>query len=223
MTSSEHVSPSHWAPLIAAAVCTALLVTVLALVVTRHGTPPALDSAGHHWFLTHREHLLTNAAILVTTTGTGAPAYALALLAGTLNSRRQHRVRGAVVAVVALAVGQALRLILATSISRTRPPVADWAWHASGPALPSGHTTTSALVAALLCHALSHADRSTRVRVTGCALALLWTTAVGVSRVYLGVHWPSDVAAGWLFAATLALLALPLTRRLRDLKSRLPF
>lgn len=84
------------------------------------------------------------------------------------------------------------------------------------------HTTTSALVAALLCHACTRHGRSTPVRVTGCALALLWTAAVGVTRVYLGVHWPSDVAAGWLLAAALALLAQPLARRIRALPSRPP-
>lgn len=86
------------------------------------------------------------------------------------------------------------------AIARPRPPRTDWATHASGFSMPSGHSTTSALVAGLACWAAAHgAQRILRRCVWG--LAVVWAAGAGLTRIYLGVHWPSDVLAGWLLAA----------------------
>jgi len=196
-----------------ALLCAGLLAVVVTAVVARHGAPVGPDLALHRWVLRHRWPALTAAAVALTTTGTGVPAYVVAGLAGAAGRARARRLRGAATAVAALALGQAVRVALAGSVGRPRPPVSDWAWHAGGPALPSGHTTTSALVAVLVCLAVTRLSDSPRRRAVGCALALLWAAAVGLTRGYLGVHWPSDVVAGWLLAATLALLARSLRRQ----------
>lgn len=185
----------------------ASLAVLVAVVVSRHGAPLGGDVIVHRWVLQHRDRTATAVAIALTTTGTGAPAYALAALAGVLAAPVRRWWRDALVAVAALAVGQAIRLGLATVIGRHRPPMSDWAWHAGGPALPSGHTTTSALVAALLCVALRGHSRHRIVRAVAASAAVLWAVGVAVTRVYLGVHWPSDVLAGWLLAGALAVTA----------------
>jgi undecaprenyl-diphosphatase len=97
-------------------------------------------------------------------------------------------------------------------MARARPPESGWASPARGFAFPSGHTATSTagyLVLALLVSGLTPMARHRRhVLAGGLAIALL----VGASRVVLGVHWPTDVIAGWALGAAVAAAALAVTR-----------
>ncbi|MFF1395849.1 phosphatase PAP2 family protein [Streptomyces sp. NPDC058287] len=181
------------------AVCGALLGTLVAAVATR-ASPFALDTAVHEWVLDHRPAWARQLATIVTDTGSGAPAYALAALAGTLAQHTAAYWRGALAGVLALASAQVPRMALASALVRPRPPSADWAATAGGWSMPSGHTTTSMVVALLLTLAV-HRRAHGRVRPILLAVPAIWATAVGLTRIYLGMHWPTDVAAGWLLAA----------------------
>ncbi|WP_406840194.1 phosphatase PAP2 family protein [Streptomyces sp. AHU1] len=200
---------------VAAAVAAGSLVAfvLLALVVTGHGGAPlSVDSALASWSSAHRPDEALALARGVTYTGTGAVPYALVVVAGLLLGRTaRQRVRAVTVCVCVLAVAQTVRFAVMSLIARPRPPVEDWATRASGWSFPSGHTTTSAVAAGVLVLAvLARAPQSRR------ALVLLiggWAVLVGLSRVYLGVHWFSDVVGGWLFAVCwLSLLLYVLAR-----------
>lgn len=181
------------------------LFAVLAVAtVIRHGAPYPVDRATLRWVLQHRPRAVVDLAIVVTTSGTGLVAYSLAALAGALACRGRWW-WGAVAGAVVLACGQLVRVAVAHWIGRSRPPAADWAWHASGPAMPSGHATSSAIVALLLGLAVAR-GRPGRARTAAELVVGLWALAVGASRVYLGMHWVTDVIAGWLLA--IAWLAL---------------
>jgi undecaprenyl-diphosphatase len=177
------------------ALITVLFVILAGVTAARHGTPYALDAAGHRWALAHRDHATVDVAIAVTDTGTGVVAYALAALAGAFSGWGTWW-RGAFLGAAILAVGQVLRLALAVWIGRSRPPAADWASAAGGPAMPSGHTSSATIVAILLLYYLHQRTRNRAV----LALPVLWAVAVGFTRVYLGMHWITDVIAGFLFA-----------------------
>jgi membrane-associated phospholipid phosphatase len=187
----------------AAVVAATFFGVLAAVVVARSGAPWGLDSTVHHWAVTHRTAALTEAAVVVTSTGTGVIAYVLAAAAGALGGGRRHWWRGAIAAAVALALCQAARFGIAEAIHRMRPPRADWARTASGFAFPSGHTTTAAGISVLICVALTRCGTSPG-RTAGRVLAIAWAAAVGGTRVYLGVHWPTDVLGGWLLVLALS-------------------
>ncbi|MET7740317.1 phosphatase PAP2 family protein [Streptomyces sp. NPDC005385] len=188
-----------WLPAVLVVVCGSLLAALVIATAGAHGAPFGVDSHVHGWVLVHRPSWVRDGAVGVTVTGSGVPAYVLAALAGAL-AARTVRWYGALLGIVALASAQLPRIVLASVLARPRPPVADWAFSASGWAMPSGHTTTSMAVAVLLTVAAHRRARS-RLRPVLLILPVVWAVAVGVSRVVLGVHWPTDVLAGWLLAA----------------------
>lgn len=109
---------------------------------------------------------------------------------------QRHRRLAALVVVVGLG-GWALRILLRDLVARPRP--ANPLWPAEGFSFPSGHTTNSTLMMALLvvvCWSLvGSAGRWALV-----AGAIVVAAAVGFSRAAGGVHWPTDVIAGWALA-----------------------
>ncbi|MGW2485904.1 phosphatase PAP2 family protein [Streptomyces sp. NPDC001606] len=183
------------------------------LVAAGHGAPSALDRALLSWSVGHRPPAAVAVARVLTATGTGAVPYALAALAGLVAARTpRQRLPAALLGMVCLGAGQAVRYGVMDLVARARPPHAGWRTPASGWSFPSGHTTTAALAAGLLVLALCL--RAPRGRTVLCGAAVCWAAAVGLTRVFLGVHWFTDVLGGWLFATGwLAVLLAAVTRR----------
>lgn len=84
-------------------------------------------------------------------------------------------------------------------VGRPRPDIVDHLVQVSGNSFPSGHAANSAIVYLTLVALGSQVTQGRATRNTLLAGAILLVGAIGVSRVYLGVHWPSDVLAGWSF------------------------
>jgi undecaprenyl-diphosphatase len=197
----------------AAAAASLVAFAVLTLLVAgRDGAPWSFDTEFTSWSLTHRPDVALALARGVTYTGTGVVPYALVVVAGLVLGRTTaQRVRAVAVCVCCLALAQVVRYTVMSLVARPRPPEADWATHASGWSFPSGHATTSAVAGGLL--VLAVLARAPRCRNSVVPVIAGWSVLVGLSRVYLGVHWFSDVLGGWLFAVCWLSLFICLTAR----------
>jgi len=118
-----------------------------------------------------------------------------------------RRVRHAVVLVVTVLAGQAGSEVLKTLYGRPRPDLVPHGVYVYSASFPSGHSMLSATVYLTLAALIASLEQRRGAKALVFLTAVLIMAAVGVSRIYLGVHWPSDVLAGWCAGAGLALAA----------------
>lgn len=102
-----------------------------------------------------------------------------------------------VLVVVAPMSGLLLSLLLKSIIDRPRPTVVPHLMPEASTSFPSGHSLMSAVVYATLGALLARFVDTPLLKAYCIVVALLLTLLIGASRVYLGVHWPTDVLAGW--------------------------
>jgi len=171
---------------------------------------PSIDEDLHDWAVAARTPESIDLANAVSVLGQVNVAVPLAVVGAVLvetSTRRWGRARaGAVMGVVAGA-GVLVGLAMNHLVGRERPLPDQWAGPAGGPSFPSGHTTAATVAALLLAWALTRVVKRRGVQVLIWVVAAAWALGVGWSRVWLGVHWPTDVLAAWLFVPSLLVLA----------------
>ena len=174
-------------------------------ILTRTGWRPltrfdrSSDDDAHTLVVSH--HWLLSLVRALTHLGDPAVVTALAVAAAIavfLAGRRNAAIYLLAVRVVAVVAGFALK----EGVRRTRPVLAHPVAHASGFSFPSGHALGSAAAYASLALVLPRRVH-TSVRV---ALAVVVPAVVATTRVFLGVHFPSDVVAGLVLGWAIALL-----------------
>jgi undecaprenyl-diphosphatase len=129
----------------------------------------------------------------------------------------QGRFRVALFVLAAVAIGIVLSSMLKLGFDRARPDLVPHGTTVYSPAFPSGHALVSAVAYLTLAALLAQVQPRRRLTIYLLGTAAALTVAIGLTRVFLGVHWPSDVLAGWaagvVWAALCWLAASRLDRR----------
>jgi undecaprenyl-diphosphatase len=162
------------------------------------------DPLGPHWF----EELVRDFTALG---GFGAITFLTLATAGGMALARKGRTAMATIA--AIVGGVALSMALKALFDRARPDLVPHGSFVSTSSFPSGHSMLSAVTYLTLGAVLARVQTTRVLKVYVIALAAILTLLVGFSRVYLGVHWPSDVVAGWSAGVVWSLTVWLVTRR----------
>lgn len=187
------------------AVFLGLVAVATALGKLLTGGPPPFDTNVVTWLASARSAPLTSVAQGVTFLGSTLWLVCLTLIVGTwLIAKR--RPSGALLLLLAAAGATAIDNLVKVLVGRVRPDMVTHLAPTSTFSFPSGHACSAAAVYLVLALGLSRNRALARTVITA---AVVLAIAVALSRVYLGVHYPTDVVAGlalgWLWAAALVI------------------
>ena len=171
----------------------------------------AFDTAMRAWFMAHRTPALFNIAYFLTWAGSPLVMALIAIAAAVWFYRRHGRSKAGVV-VAAPAVGGVISGLVKLAYGRSRP-IGGALLNERTYSFPSGHAATSAAVMVTLCYVLA------REKVISWPIAILLggmvPLVVGLTRLYLDVHWTTDVIGGWSVGLFVAALSAGLYEYLR--------
>jgi len=174
--------------------------------VTQHNGLTVHDAANLAIVVRHRSDVLVQASKVVTNFGGAGVVVAVAAIAGLVLWRRGLGLVLALAPGLAAGLAVAAVAIVKAVVGRARPPVGLHLVSERDASFPSGHATDSTAVLLTVAILLAvFVFRRPIARVLVVASAGLIAGAIGTSRLVLGVHWPSDVLAGWALGFSVAL------------------
>lgn len=178
--------------------------TAVLLALRSPGNPD--DPIGPRWFEEMVRDFTSLGSIGVLTFLTLA-AFGFLLLQGQF--------RAGVLLIVSIAGGGILSTVLKLSFARPRPELVAHQTHVITSSFPSGHALIAAVTYLTLGALLARVQPNLLLKAYLLLLAVVLTVIVGCSRVYLGVHWPTDVLAGWAGGTVWALFCWLIARWLQ--------
>lgn len=189
-------------PLLLLSIGLAALFAGLAAVVHAR-THLAIDHSLLTWVGQHTNGALDTACTAVTQLAEWPVVLGFAaVLVGVLY--RRHQTSLVIMTAVALLGSMAINTVLKHLFSRARPELWEHLVHESSFAFPSGHAMASMTLALVIVHVGWHS----RWRLAASILAAAYVLIIGFTRLYLSVHYPSDILGGWLAAAAWVLLVI---------------
>jgi membrane-associated phospholipid phosphatase len=173
---------------------------IAAALKEKSPTVQRIDGAMHEWFSSRRTPFTSALFVAITTFGGVVVMGALvATVLAVLVTRR--RFRWAAYLAITSVGGVLLNQLLKLHYLRQRPELSAAVLDAMGYSFPSGHAMSGTIILGALAYLAARSIREWRSKSAALAALATLALAIGISRLYLGVHWTSDVGAG--FAAGL--------------------
>lgn len=185
----------------------------------------AIDANVHAWARLARTDGSTKLFVPLTLIGTPVGVGILvAIIAAILVSKGHWR--WALYLILTSGVGGLINLAIKDFFERARPELAEALRQAHGYSFPSGHAMGSTIFFGALSYLALRTLHRWRWRAAALAFAVTMIAAISASRIYLGVHWISDIAAGiaagliWITTTTVAYETFRRIRRVREMRAR---
>lgn len=159
------------------------------------GTTQAFDEHALIWLGAHRNPMTDTMMLEFTALGTGTVVLVVAGIASLFLALNKHKY-SALLLGVATAGGLALNMVLKIGFHRPRPEVIVWGTQAFSSSFPSGHAMSAAIVYSTVAYLAARLQKHIWSRIVTMLAAFAMIVMICISRLYLGVHYPSDVAAG---------------------------
>jgi undecaprenyl-diphosphatase len=159
------------------------------------GATQAFDEKVLVWLSSHRNPLTDTGMLELTALGTGTVVLMISGIASMFLALTKHKY-SALLLGVATAGGLALNMVLKIGFHRPRPDVVVWGTEAFSSSFPSGHAMSAAIVYSTVAYLAARLQKRLWSKILTMFAAVMLIILICLSRLYLGVHYPSDVAAG---------------------------
>jgi undecaprenyl-diphosphatase len=172
---------------------TALFVALASYV--RSGGSQTFDESVIRWLTAHHTEGLDAAMLEITALGTGVVVMMVVVVAALFLVLTDHRY-SAILLLASTFGGLVLNAVLKLGFNRPRPSIVVPVVHAVSSSFPSGHAMSAAIVYTTVAYLAARLHKRTWARWLVMAAAFIVIALISISRMYLGVHYPSDVLAG---------------------------
>lgn len=181
------------------AIVAAVAIGIFALIAegVEEGFTQAFDEAVLRWFEGMRTPGLDKAMLEITTLGSGLVLVVIVLVASVFLWQTQHKWSVYLLLLGTLG-GKLLNTILKLSYERPRPTIVESVTDVYSASFPSGHAMSSMVVYGSVAYLVGRLEAKHGLRYTTWIFAAIAIILIGISRMYLGVHYPSDVIAGFI-------------------------
>jgi undecaprenyl-diphosphatase len=171
--------------------------------LVREGYTQTFDEAVLRWMERHQTVWLEQLMLEVTMLGTWIVVLSIVGVAALFLWLNRHKYSAALL-LVATAGGIGLNSILKIGFDRPRPQVFEWGTHVSSSSFPSGHAMSSTVVYLTVAYLAARLQKTHAARLATLIVAAFIVATICFSRMYLGVHYPSDVTAGVIIGVSWA-------------------
>jgi len=161
----------------------------------QRGATQAMDDTVMRWVGAHQIPWLRVAMANVTALGTGVVVMMVVLVAALFLFLTKHK-HSAALLVVVTAGAIVLNGILKGVFQRQRPNIFEWGTEVFSSSFPSGHAMSAAVVYGTIAYLAGRLQRTHWARLVTTIVAITLIVLIAASRIYLGVHYPSDILAG---------------------------